>query len=127
MWALHVIAVGRLVVKSDALRLAMLQYITCALLSLAVAVVVERGWWVGLSEAVGPLLYAGLVSTGVAYTAQLFAQRYAPPTHAAIILSLETVFAALAGWLFLGEMLTGLQVTGCALMLAGMLAAAVRV
>ncbi len=126
MWALHVIAAGRVVAKSDALRLAVMQYVTCSLLSLIAAAAMEGTWWTDLRRATGPLLYAGLVSTGVAYTAQLFAQRYAPPTHAAVILSLETVFAALAGWLLLGETLTTVQVIGCALMLSGMLAASAR-
>ena len=68
-----------------------------------------------------PILYGGLVSVGVAYTLQVVAQRHAPPAHAAILLSLETVFAALGGWLVLGERLSPRGLAGCALMLAGML------
>ena len=60
------------------------------------------------------------MSVGVAYTLQVVGQRVAPPTHATIILSLEAVFAALAGWIILGEVLSGRGLFGCGLMLAGM-------
>ncbi|MGD8389598.1 MAG: EamA family transporter, partial [Desulfobacteraceae bacterium] len=60
---------------------------------------------------------------GVAYTLQVVAQRHAPPVHAAVILSLEAVFAAVAGWILLGEVLDLRDIVGCGLMLAGMLTA----
>ena len=75
----------------------------------------------GLQDATLPILYGGLLSVGIAYTLQVVAQRDAPPSHAAIILSLETVFAALGGWLLLDEALSGRGLLGCGLMLVGML------
>jgi drug/metabolite transporter (DMT)-like permease len=60
----------------------------------------------GIKGAIIPILYGGVLSVGIAYTLQVVAQRHAPPLHAAIILSLEAVFAAPAGWLVLGEMLS---------------------
>ncbi|MFW6176888.1 MAG: EamA family transporter, partial [Desulfohalobiaceae bacterium] len=69
-----------------------------------------------------PIAYGGLLSVGVAFTLQVVAQQKAPPTHAAIILSLETVFAVFSGMLILGESLDVRGWTGCALMLSGMLA-----
>ena len=80
----------------------------------------------GLRGATIPILYGGILSVGVAYTLQVVAQRVAPPTHAAIILSLEAVFAALAGWLLLGEILSFRSLIGCMLMFAGMLTALLR-
>jgi drug/metabolite transporter (DMT)-like permease len=71
-------------------------------------------------DAAGPLLYAGLASTGIGYTLQVVAQRSAPPAHAAIILSLEAVFAVIGGVVMLGETLAARGLIGCALMLAGM-------
>ena len=68
-----------------------------------------------------PILYAGVVSVGIGYTLQVAGQRHAPPAHAAIILSLETVVAALAGWVILGEVLGCRGLVGCALMFAAML------
>jgi len=66
------------------------------------------------------------MSVGVAYTLQVVAQQDAKPAHAAIILSLESVFAALSGWLLLGEMLTTQGLIGCSLMLCGMLLSQIK-
>ena len=73
----------------------------------------------GIRAAALPILYAGALSVGVAYTLQIVAQREAPPGHVAIILSLEAVFAAVGGGLLLGERLGSRGLIGCALMLAG--------
>ncbi|MBN2508702.1 MAG: EamA family transporter, partial [Spirochaetales bacterium] len=70
-----------------------------------------------------PILYGGIMSVGVAYTLQTVAQRTAHPAHAAIILSLEGAFAALGGWLILGETMSPRGMAGCALMFAGVLCA----
>jgi drug/metabolite transporter (DMT)-like permease len=123
LWAMHVIAVGRLAPGHDPLKLAAVQYIVCALLCAAAALVLEWGTWDGVLKATPSILYAGVFSTGLAYTGQVVAQRHAPATDAAIILSMESVFAALSGWLALGETLTGQQLAGCTLMFVGMLLA----
>lgn len=67
------------------------------------------------------MIYGGLLSVGIAYTLQVIAQRDAHPAHAAILLSLETVFAAVGGWLVLGEIISARGLFGCGLMLVGML------
>ena len=123
MWATHVIAIGRLAPGQDPLKLAATQYVTCALLCAAAALVLEWGTWDGVLKAAPSIMYAGVFSTGLAYTGQVVAQRHAPAADAAIILSMESVFAALSGWLALGETLTRQQLAGCALMFAGMLLA----
>ena len=121
-WAGHVLVIGWLSGRHiEPVLLACLQFIVCAVLSLAVAVVTEPITLAGLWGGAMPILYGGLLSVGVAYTLQVVAQRDAPPAHAAIILSLETVFAALGGWLLLNESLSGRGLIGCALMFAGML------
>jgi drug/metabolite transporter (DMT)-like permease len=125
MWALHVIAVGKIAPDKDPIRLAAAQYVICALLCTVSALVLEWGTWDGLLKAAPSILYAGVLSTGLAYTGQVVAQRHAPPADAAIIMSLESVFAALSGWLVLNETLTGQQLLGCVLMFAGMLLAQV--
>lgn len=123
LWALHVIAVGRFAPGHDPLRLALVQYAVCGLLSGGAALVLEWKTWDKLSAAIPAILYAGVLSTGVAYTGQVVAQRHAPPADAAIVMSMEAVFAALAGWLILSERLTGQQLIGCGLVLGGMLLA----
>ena len=125
MWALHVIAIGRVAPGRDPLRLAFLQYAACALLSVPATLVLEPGTWGGLLLVIPAILYAGVISIGLGYTTQVIAQRHTTPTHAAIILSTESVFAALAGWLVLGESLSGKQLLGCGLMLGGILLAQV--
>ena len=121
-WAAHVLLIGRLSGRYvEPVLLACLQFSVCAVLSLIVALATEPVTLQGLEAAALPILYGGLLSVGVAYTLQVVAQRDAPPAHAAIILSLETVFAVLAGWLWLNETLTERGLFGCGLMFAGML------
>ena len=93
------------------------------MLSLLSAVVLEETTLDGVFGAAIPILYGGLMSVGVAYTLQVVAQRDAHPAHAAILLSLEGVFAALAGWVLLDETIPMRGLFGCGLMFVGMLAA----
>lgn len=125
-WAAHVLILSRLSPRMDRIKLACAQYAVCALLSLIVAGFTEAVTVDGLRGAAIPILYGGILSVGVAYTLQVVAQRDAPPSHAAIILSLEAVFAALAGWLVLDELLSLRGLMGCTLMFAGMLTALLR-
>lgn len=121
-WAGHVLLIGWLAARQiNAVFLACLQFLICGVLSMVVAVLSEPITVVGLHGALWPLLYGGVLSVGVAYTLQVIAQRDAPPTHAAILLSLETVFAALGGWWLLNEVLAGRGLLGCGLMFVGML------
>lgn len=120
-WAVHVHIIGWFSARTDAIKLAFFQFVACSVLSLITAVFAETITAQGLFKAIIPILYGGLVSVGVAFTLQVVAQRYTYPAHAAIILSLETVFAAIGGWLILGEILSLRGLTGCVLMFAGML------
>lgn len=120
-WAGHVQLIGWLARKVDSLQLACFQFMTCSFLSLLIAAATEEIAIQSIFHATIPILYGGLLSVGVAYTLQVVAQRHAHAAHAAIILSLEAVFAAVGGWLMLGETLSLRGLIGCALMLAGML------
>jgi drug/metabolite transporter (DMT)-like permease len=122
-WAFHVLLVGYLALKTHPIRLACIQFVACAALSLLVAIPTESITVSGISAAGFPIIYGGLLSVGVGYTLQVIAQRDAIPTHAAILLSLEAVFAALAGWALLDEHLDARGILGCVLMLVGMLVA----
>ncbi|MEJ2488186.1 MAG: DMT family transporter [Anaerolineales bacterium] len=93
----------------------------CAVLSLGVAVIVEDTSWKALTQAIWPILYNGILSSGVAFTFQVVAQRHTHPAHASIIMSMEAVFAAIGGWLLLNEILSMKSLLGCGLMLIGML------
>jgi drug/metabolite transporter (DMT)-like permease len=120
-WAVHVLVIARLVNRTDPIQLACMQFLTCSLLSAAVAVVTEECSIADVQGAMVPILYGGLGSVGIAYTLQVVAQEHAPPAHAAIILSLESVFAVVGGILILSESLSTQAVAGCGLMLAGMI------
>jgi len=120
-WAAHVLIIGWLSPRIESIQLACIQFAVCSLLSLITAAALETMTLQGLMGAALPILYGGLLSVGVAYTLQVVAQRDARPAHAAIILSLESVFAALGGWLLLGELLSARALAGCSLMMAGML------
>lgn len=120
-WAGHVLLIGWLAPRTDSLKLASAQFAVCSLLSFLTALAIETISLTSIWQAAVPIFYGGLGSVGIAYTLQVIAQRDAHPAHAAIILSFEGVFAAIGGWLLLGEMLTLRGFFGCALMLAGIL------
>ncbi|MBW2637449.1 MAG: DMT family transporter [Deltaproteobacteria bacterium] len=120
-FAAHVLVIGWLSPKMNSLRLAFIQYAAVSLISLITAFIVEEVSISGILQAAVPILYGGVMSVGIAYTLQVIGQRTAHPAHASIILSLEAVFAALGGWLLLQEVMTFRQLSGCALMLSGML------
>jgi drug/metabolite transporter (DMT)-like permease len=120
-WAIHVQLIGYLAKRASALRVACVQLVVCSGLSFVVACLTEQITLAAIREAAIPILYAGVLSAGVAFTLQIFCQRTSPASHAAIIMSLETVFAALAGWVVLSEWLGWRGLAGCALMLAGVL------
>ena len=120
-WALHILAIDHFASRAAPLLLALGQFIVCGVLAVGVSVVWETTTWDQMRAATNVLIYAGVITVGVAYTLQVIAQERADPTHAAIILSLEAVFGAIGGYLFLQEQLTSRELWGCTLMLAGML------
>lgn len=119
--SVQVLLVGRFARSRDALVLALVQFATCGVLCLAVSLAVEPVQMAALARAWPSIVYGGALSVGIGYTLQVVAQRDAAPAHAAIIFSMEGVFAALAGWLALGETLSPRALAGAASMLAGLI------
>lgn len=120
-WSVHILMIDRFSRKTDGLKLSLVQIVTCSALSFIVAFSTEKVELTGLSDALIPLLYGGICSVGIAYTLQIVGQKNAHPTQAAIILSLETVFAAIGGYLLLDEVLGVRAGMGCLFMLVGMI------
>ena len=120
-FAAHVLVIGYLAKRMDTLKLSLVQYLVCGFISLFIAIAIEMISWDMIVATAIPLLYAGVMSTGIAYTLQVVAQQHTHSSHAAIILSLEGAFAVLGGWLLLDEYLPARGLLGCALMLIGML------
>jgi drug/metabolite transporter (DMT)-like permease len=125
-WAVHILTIDYFTKKVDALKLSCIQFATCSLLSLITALTFEQITLSGISSAFIPILYGGLLSVGVAYTLQVVAQKDAKPSHAAIILSMESVFGAIGGALFLKESMSTRGYIGCALILGGILISQIK-
>ncbi|UAW97609.1 DMT family transporter [Halopseudomonas nanhaiensis] len=122
-WAVHVLLVGALASRFDAIKVAFVQFVVCAVISLMLAVTFEEISWTAIQLSLPAVLYGGLLAVGVGFTLQVVAQKDAITSHAAVILSLEAVFAALFAWLILDETISLRGLFGCVLMLAGMLVA----
>lgn len=123
-WALHVVILGKFALRFDSIQFAMGQFFVAGLLNLVTGLFWEQPMFNGVIA--GAVLYTAVFSVGLGYTLQVWAQRYTPPTDAALILSLEAVFAVLTGWLFLSETLTVIQTFGCILIMGGVLLTQVR-
>jgi drug/metabolite transporter (DMT)-like permease len=121
-WTAHVLIIDVLVKRIDPVFLSAGQFFCCGLFSLVIALFRESVTLEACVAGIIPLLYGGLCSVGVAYTLQVVAQKYAPPAHATILLSLEGVFAAIGGILLLSEPLGRWTLLGFGLMFSGMLA-----
>ncbi len=115
LWAVHVIVVGRAVSSLNAFVFSVGQFLLAGILHLAAAAITGTLAIGGLSSSWLSVLYAGIFSIGVGFTLQAVGQKQAPASDAALILSLESVFAATGGYLILGEGLNPVQVFGAAI------------
>jgi len=121
-WAFHVLLVGRVAHRMAApFLVAGGQFAVCGLLALLWVSAYEPVSWAGLQAAAWPLAYTGIFSVGVAFTVQVVAQRHAHAADAAIVLSSETLFAALFGFFLMGDRLDAAGLTGCGLIFASLL------
>jgi len=114
-FAVQIILVDKFISQVDGVKLSCVQSLVCAVLSGLVMGFTEEVSAENLVNCAGPLLFAGIASMGIAYTLQILGQRDLPPTPAALIMSLESVFALLTGWLILKERMKPLELAGCAL------------
>jgi len=119
-WSFHVIILGKYASKYEALSFSVGQLLVCGLLSLGIGIFVEPV--IAFTPALlSAIAFTAIFSHGLCYTLQVWAQKFTPPTDAALILSLESVFAVLAGWLVLDETLSGIQLVGCTLIFCAVL------
>ncbi len=107
----------------DSIKLSCLQFLVCGILSFTVMLITEEVVLANVIEALIPILYAGVMSSGIAFTLQMVGQKYAEPHIASIVMCLESVFAVLAGWVVLGEQLLPREYLGCALVFAAVILA----
>ncbi len=119
-FAFHILLISNFSPRMSAIRLSIVQFAVCSLLSLLTAFFTEAIILEDILKAAIPIIYGGVFSVGVAYTLQIVGQKHAHASAASIILSLESVFAVLGGWLILSEQLSVRGMAGCMLMLSGM-------
>ncbi len=117
-WALHILTTDRCVLHHDPMHLCVSQFLVCGALNLVCALIFEKVQPQALLQSFWPVMYVGVMSTAVAYTLQAVGQRDAKPAHAALIMSMESVFSVIGGAIFLSEKMSVRAYLGCALMFA---------
>ncbi len=125
-YALHILTVDHFVQKADGVKLSCIQFLTCAIVSGILMLIFEHPVWADIAACAGSVLYVGVFSSGVAYTLQILAQKDSNPTIVALLLSLESVFGAISGAIFLHETMTAKELVGCVLMLIAVVLAQIE-
>lgn len=123
VFTIHILVIDYFSPKVNGIKLSCIQFLVAGILSGVPMLISEKPSISTILAAWAPLLYAGIMSCGVGYTLQIVAQKDADPTIASLILSLESVFSVLAGWLILGQTLAGKEIVGCVLMFAAIILA----
>lgn len=116
-FAFHIMIIDHFAPSTDGVKLSCIQFFVSSILSGVVMVALERPTKEAIMVAMGALLYAGMVSSGVGYTLQIIGQQFAEPVTATLLMSLESVFSLLGGLVILGQMPTARELSGCALIL----------
>ena len=117
----HILVIDHFSPHVDGVRMSCIQFFTCSLLSAVAMFLFEKPNLPDILSAWLPILYAGVLSSGVGYTLQIIAQKNTNPTVASLLMSLESVFAVLAGWVLLGQKLSLRELIGCVLVFAAIL------
>jgi len=119
----HILIIDHFSQKVDGVQMSCVQFLTVSILSSVGMLMTETPSMGALLTCIGPILYVGIFSSGVAYTLQILAQKDSNPTVVSLLLSLESVFATLAGAIILGDQMSGKEYFGCVLMLAAVVLA----
>ena len=115
LFTVHILVIDYFSPRADGVELSCIQFLTAGVISTVLALIFERPDLSALGEGIVPLAYAGIMSCGVAYTLQVIGQRDTDPAVASLLLSMESVFSLLAGWMILGQALSPRELSGCAL------------
>ena len=123
LFSIHILVIDHFSPKADGVKLSCIQFLTCGILSGIPALLFEHPEFSAICRAWMPILYAGIMSCGVAYTLQIIGQKNMNPTVASLILSLESCISVLAGWVLLGQQLSAKEILGCVIMFAAIILA----
>jgi len=119
----HIISIDHFSPLVNAVKMSCIQFFVCGILSLFMAFMLEKPTLYGVSKSIWPLLYTSVLSSGVAYTLQVIAQRHTNPVIASLVMSLESIFSVLAGWLLLNQTLSRRESIGCVMVFAAVILA----
>ena len=122
-FSFHILAIDHVSAKVDGVRLSSIQFFVCAVLSAVVMCMTESPSWEAVKQCWLPIAYAGVLSSGVGYTFQIIGQAHTEPTVASLLMSLESVFSVVFGWLLLHQALSAPELLGCALVFGGVVLA----
>ena len=122
-FSIHILVIDHFSPKVDGVKMSAIQFLTAAIISAVPTLLWEQPVFTEILQAWQPVLYAGVMSCGVAYTLQIIAQKNADPTVASLLLSLESVFSVLAGWVLLGQGLRLKEMFGCVLIFCAIILA----
>ena len=123
LFSFHILVIDYYSPKVDGVKLSCIQFLVCGILSGIPALIFEKPEMCAVLTAWQPILYAGVMSCGVAYTLQIIGQKNMNPTVASLILSLESCISVLAGWVILGQQLSAREIAGCVIMFAAIILA----
>ena len=126
-FAIHILVVDYFSPKANGIKMSAIQFITVGVLTFIPMLIIEKPQIFRIKQAIIPILYAGLLSNSLGYTFQIIGQRGADPTVATLILSLESVFSAIGGFLLLHEVLTTKELLGCLLVFIGVILAQIKI
>ena len=126
VFSMQIMTIDRFVDKVDPVAMSCVQFFVCVILGMIGMLIIEKPDVSSIIAAGIPILYAGLLSSGAGYTLQILGQRDLPPTVASLLMSLESVFSALAGFVILHQTLSVRELIGCALVFAGVILAQIK-
>lgn len=123
LFSFHILVIDHFAPKTDGVRLSCIQFFVCGLISAFFMMILEQPSWKAILQAWMPILYAGILSSGVGYTLQIIGQKDMNPTVASLIMSLESCVSVLAGWVLLHQTLSARELLGCMIMFGAILLA----
>lgn len=123
IFSVHILVIDYFAPKTDGVKMSCIQFFVVGVLSFPFMLLLETTTFAAVLKSLGPILYAGVMSSGVAYTLQIIGQKNMNPAVASLILSLESSISVLAGWVMLGQNLSAREGAGCIMMFAAIILA----
>lgn len=121
LFSIHILVVDHFAEQTDPVALSLVQFAACAAAAGLIALLTEQTGWEAVWQARGSIAYVGILSSGVGFTLQVVAQKHTNPTVASLLMSMESVFSCICGWIILGDRLNGMETIGCILMFSAVI------